>query len=290
MHFSGNISIANTNSQANWSNWDGKDWGTPSAYPIDRGIASDWYPLSKPAIFGLAINVTLEKAEIEGKKDTAVNATVTVKKGTTPMPGINVTLTASPCENIQITPANATTDANGSANFTIMLIANFTNDSVISFLAKATIEGVEYTAGDAKLVINGVTPVYEVAITLEKTEIEGRKGNTVNATISVKAGGLGVPNLTVSVSFDKSGLSANTVTTDENGTAIVTLTITEDFTAETNVKVIPRVGERAYQEQAVNLTVKPKAAPTTPDFEFLAVIAAIALVAGISAYTRRKEH
>ncbi|MEM4160522.1 MAG: NosD domain-containing protein, partial [Thermoplasmata archaeon] len=29
-----------------WSNWDGKDWGTPSAYPIAGGVgASDWYPL-----------------------------------------------------------------------------------------------------------------------------------------------------------------------------------------------------------------------------------------------------
>ena len=31
-----------------WSNWDGNDWGTASAYPIDGGKASDWYPLGSP--------------------------------------------------------------------------------------------------------------------------------------------------------------------------------------------------------------------------------------------------
>lgn len=32
-----------------WSNWDGLDWGTPQAYPIDGDAgASDWYPLRSP--------------------------------------------------------------------------------------------------------------------------------------------------------------------------------------------------------------------------------------------------
>jgi hypothetical protein len=31
-----------------WSNWDGSGWGTASAYPIDGGKASDWYPLGNP--------------------------------------------------------------------------------------------------------------------------------------------------------------------------------------------------------------------------------------------------
>ncbi|MEM3341828.1 MAG: PKD domain-containing protein [Thermoplasmata archaeon] len=32
-----------------WDNWDGQDWGTASAYPLDGGKgASDWYPLYSP--------------------------------------------------------------------------------------------------------------------------------------------------------------------------------------------------------------------------------------------------
>ncbi|MEM3341414.1 MAG: NosD domain-containing protein [Thermoplasmata archaeon] len=36
-----------------WNDWDGQDWGTASAYPIDGGKGSDrnpadWYPLDKP--------------------------------------------------------------------------------------------------------------------------------------------------------------------------------------------------------------------------------------------------
>ncbi|MGC8913366.1 MAG: hypothetical protein ACP5LE_05470, partial [Thermoplasmata archaeon] len=33
-----------------WSNWDGKDWGTANAYPIDGGKASDNYPLQNPVV------------------------------------------------------------------------------------------------------------------------------------------------------------------------------------------------------------------------------------------------
>ncbi|MGC9061136.1 MAG: fibronectin type III domain-containing protein, partial [Thermoplasmata archaeon] len=46
----GNFWYDNTAQEGNrWSNWDGKDWGTANAYPIDGGAgASDWYPLSIP--------------------------------------------------------------------------------------------------------------------------------------------------------------------------------------------------------------------------------------------------
>ncbi|MEM3341144.1 MAG: NosD domain-containing protein [Thermoplasmata archaeon] len=34
-----------------WDNWDGLDWGTASAYPIDGSTgASDWYPLGAPVV------------------------------------------------------------------------------------------------------------------------------------------------------------------------------------------------------------------------------------------------
>ncbi|MEM3396847.1 MAG: NosD domain-containing protein [Thermoplasmata archaeon] len=39
----------NTTKEGNyWSNWDGNGWGTPDAYQIDGGKASDWYPLGNP--------------------------------------------------------------------------------------------------------------------------------------------------------------------------------------------------------------------------------------------------
>ncbi|MEM4293072.1 MAG: hypothetical protein QXJ27_02750 [Thermoplasmata archaeon] len=39
----------NTTKEGNyWSNWDGQGWGTPNAYQIDGGKASDWYPLGSP--------------------------------------------------------------------------------------------------------------------------------------------------------------------------------------------------------------------------------------------------
>jgi len=45
----GNYWYDNTAHEGNyWSNWDGSGWGTASAYPIDGGKASDWYPLGNP--------------------------------------------------------------------------------------------------------------------------------------------------------------------------------------------------------------------------------------------------
>jgi len=47
----GNTWYDNTAKEGNyWSNWDGNGSGTANAYPIDGGKASDWYPLSKPAL------------------------------------------------------------------------------------------------------------------------------------------------------------------------------------------------------------------------------------------------
>ncbi|MEM3567548.1 MAG: NosD domain-containing protein, partial [Thermoplasmata archaeon] len=40
-----------------WSNWDGADWGTQNAYPIDGGMASDWYPLPATGMH-LPIHIT----------------------------------------------------------------------------------------------------------------------------------------------------------------------------------------------------------------------------------------
>jgi len=46
----GNYWYNNTTKKGNyWSNWDGNNWGTPDAYPIDGGAgAYDMYPLSQP--------------------------------------------------------------------------------------------------------------------------------------------------------------------------------------------------------------------------------------------------
>ncbi|MEM4294027.1 MAG: NosD domain-containing protein, partial [Thermoplasmata archaeon] len=45
----GNYWHNNTLQEGNyWSNWDGQDWGKPEAYPIDGGMASDWYPIGSP--------------------------------------------------------------------------------------------------------------------------------------------------------------------------------------------------------------------------------------------------
>jgi parallel beta-helix repeat protein len=45
----GNIWYNNSAKEGNyWSNWDGNGWGTSSAYPIDGGKASDWYPWGGP--------------------------------------------------------------------------------------------------------------------------------------------------------------------------------------------------------------------------------------------------
>ncbi|MEM3525732.1 MAG: NosD domain-containing protein, partial [Thermoplasmata archaeon] len=54
-----------------WSNWDGNDWASANAYPIDGGAgASDWYPLSKPARAPIRINsdadFTLENGVVGG--------------------------------------------------------------------------------------------------------------------------------------------------------------------------------------------------------------------------------
>ncbi|MEM4309069.1 MAG: ABC transporter substrate-binding protein [Thermoplasmata archaeon] len=236
-----------------------------------------------------AITVTLEANQIDGKKDAAVNATVKVLNGTTAMSGISVTLTATPSTNIQISPATATTDSNGEAKFTITLGADFQTDTPVTLEPKATIDAVEYTGAAATLTIKGVAAAYEVTMSLNPTEIEGKKDNTVKATIYVKTGGAGVSGVQVTVTFDKPGLSANTATTDQDGKAEVTITLTEDFTSETTVKITPKVAGVDYPNSAVNLKVTPKAT-TTPGFEIVGVIAAIALVAGILVYTRRKEH
>lgn len=47
----GNVWYDNSTQEGNyWSNWDGQDWGTPQAYPIDGNQASDIYPLDSPTI------------------------------------------------------------------------------------------------------------------------------------------------------------------------------------------------------------------------------------------------
>jgi len=124
------------------------------------------------------------------------------------------------------------------------------------------------------------------ALILEKTEIEGSKDNAVKATIIVKSGGAGVPRLTVTVTFDNSGLNATQATTDQNGTAIVTITLTQDFEQSTIVKVTPIVGGREYPNAAQNLRVKGRA--ETPGFEFLVLLGAIG-IASLFASTRRKK-
>jgi ABC-type transport system substrate-binding protein len=237
-----------------------------------------------------AITVTLDRTSVDGNKDTIVNATVTVKNGTTPMSGVNVTLSATPSTNIEITPATATTDANGTAVFSVKLTDNFQADTSVSIEPKATIDGVDYTGAATTLSIKGIAAAYTVTLTLEKTQIDGAKDTVVKATIIVKSGATPVPNLTVTVTFDNSGLSATTATTDADGKAEVTITLTQDFTTDTTVKVTPKVAGQEYANSAVNLTVKAKATTTTPGFELLGVIAAIALVAGILVYTRRKDH
>ncbi|MCX8173453.1 MAG: right-handed parallel beta-helix repeat-containing protein [Thermoplasmata archaeon] len=49
-----------------WGNWDGMNWGTSSAYPLDGLSASDWYPLSRPALGPLQIVGDEQFAEIGG--------------------------------------------------------------------------------------------------------------------------------------------------------------------------------------------------------------------------------
>ncbi|MGC8912762.1 MAG: ABC transporter substrate-binding protein [Thermoplasmata archaeon] len=237
------------------------------------------------------ITVVLAPSTVDGYKNTVVNATVTVMNGTTPMDNVTVTLTASPNTNIQVSPATAQTGADGKAAFTITLTEDFTTDTSIAVTPKATINGTEYTGAGTTLTVKGISAAYTVTMTLEKTEIEGKKDNTLKATITVKQGDVGVANLSVTVVFDQPGLSATTATTDADGKAVVTITITQDFTTETTVKVTPKVAGTDYAGSAQNLKVTPKPAQSpTPGFEIVGAIAAIALVAGILVYARRKEH
>ncbi|MEM3444673.1 MAG: ABC transporter substrate-binding protein [Thermoplasmata archaeon] len=242
--------------------------------------------------YAYRISVTLEPSQVDGYKDTTVNATVKVLNGTTPMEGINVTLSANPATNIEISPSSAVTDANGTAKFTVKLTADFQQTTSITFTPKATIEGTEYTGITATLTVNAIQqPTYTVTMTLEPQEIEGKKDNTVKAKITVKQGDAGVANVSVTVKLEPSeGLSATTVQTDANGNAEVTITITQDFSQDKTVKVTPKVGGVDYTASAKDLKVKAKAAEPTPGFEVLGAIAAIAAVAGILVYTRRKEH
>jgi hypothetical protein len=235
-----------------------------------------------------AITVTLDRTSVDGYKDTVVNATVSVLNGTTPMSGVSVALRATPGTGIEIAPGNATTDANGTAVFTIKLIADFTANATLSIEPEATIDGMEYTGVATTLNIMRIPLAYNVTMRLESTQIDGVRGNTVKATITVKLGDTPVPNLSVTVTFDRSGLSAINATTDANGTAVVTITVMENFTADTVVKVTPLVAGKAYPGSAVNLTVREKA--TTPGFEVIAVVSAIALGAGIVVYSRRRVH
>jgi len=235
-----------------------------------------------------AITVALDRTSVDGYKDTVVNATVSVMNDTTPMYGANVSLHATPDTGIEIAPGNATTDANGTAVFTIKLTTDFTANTTLSIVAETTIDGVEYTSVATTLSIMGIPLAYNVTMTLESTQIDGVKGNTVKATIIVRSGDTPVPNLSVTVTFDRSGLRATNATTDANGTAVVAITVIENFTTDTVIKVTPVVAGKAYPGSAVNLTVREKA--TTPGFEVIAVVSAIALGAGGIAYSRRRVH
>jgi len=59
-----NWNLSNPQEGNYWDNWDGQDWGTASAYPIDGGAgAADWYPIPEykdfllPAVFVAAIGM-----------------------------------------------------------------------------------------------------------------------------------------------------------------------------------------------------------------------------------------
>jgi len=161
----------------------------------------------------------------------------------------------------------------------------------------------DYLAGfyriDDKYPLSAPVGNLSVSMTIEegRMQIVGEKGSTLIVSISVYYGEsdfgrvIRIPNVVTTLKFDKGGLRATAIKTDQDGKANVVIIITEDFTSDTQVKVIPVVAGIEYSKEGINLTVKAKAtsSPPTPGFEFTALLGVIA-IASLLAYARRREH
>ncbi|MEM3445728.1 MAG: hypothetical protein QW115_07150, partial [Thermoplasmata archaeon] len=228
------------------------------------------------------ITLTLEPAEVAGNEGNSVNATVRVLRGTAPVSGANVSLAVAPNASIEISPGMGQTDENGTAGFRIRLTANFTEDTEVLVKSHAVIRGIEYNGSSAVLKIRGVSSGYdggyEITLTLEPAEIVGKKGREVKAVITVRRNGTGVPALNVTVAFERAGLSATEGVTDQNGTAVVKITVVEEFREAAVIKVIPVVNGKSYPENGTALKIEPVPVQT-PGFEVWMQVIAIALLA-----------
>ncbi|MGC8913589.1 MAG: ABC transporter substrate-binding protein [Thermoplasmata archaeon] len=222
------------------------------------------------------VSINLSRNEIEGVTGERVTAGVHVEKDGNPVQNADVALVLSSKTNLTVNPQTATTDSSGNAKFEITVTANFTKETNLSVNAKVIINTSTYTGTAVNLRIYpaGTVIEYEITLILSNTEITGKQGESLLITGTVKKSGAGVEGVNFTVLLVGSSdvyIAPQVYTTDSNGNAYFTLTITRNIESEVVIKLTGKaaIGGKDYLSEPVSVKVKPYVQQKTPGFEFL---------------------
>ncbi|MCX8173421.1 MAG: ABC transporter substrate-binding protein [Thermoplasmata archaeon] len=262
-------------------------WGRENGCTVSVNIAKATIPV---------VALSLSETEMEGVQGNSVIASVHVSKGGLPLSGVNVSLTLSSKANLEIAPASVPTDASGNAEFEISVIANFTKEANITVSAKAIVGGNQYSSNPAYLQIYpaGTALEYTVTLGISDNEVTGKQGTSVMLTGNLKRSGLPVSGVNFTVDIAGSGdilIEPQTYTTDANGNAYFTLTVTRNLDKDADVVLRGKVSisGKDYYSQPVTLKIKAYVQQKTPGFDLPIVLLVLAVLVG-SSIMRKKDY
>ncbi|MEM3397059.1 MAG: ABC transporter substrate-binding protein [Thermoplasmata archaeon] len=262
-------------------------WGRETGCTVSVSIAKASIPV---------VSLSISETEIEGVAGNSVPVSVHVAKEGLPVSNVNVTLSLSSKTNLDVVPVSAVTDASGNAEFEITVTANFTKDANITVIAKAIVGLSQYSSSPAYLQIYpaGTSAEYTVTLGISDSELVGKQGAAALLTGNLKKSG--VPVSGVNFTIEVTGTSdiyiePDIYTTDANGNAYFTLTVTKNI--DKDVEVILKgkvtVNGKDYFSQPVTLKIKAYEEKKTPGFDFTIAVLALVLIGGFT-FMRKKDY
>jgi len=230
------------------------------------------------------VKIEISSNEIEGVAGNSVSATVHVEKDNMPVASADAVLVLGSKTNLAVTPENAKTDANGNATFEIELLANFTKMVNISVSARVTVNSTTYTSNTVYLTIYpaGASVDYVVTLSSSVFEISGKQGSALLLTGNVKKNDVGISGLNYTILVSGTSdllIEPQTCTTDANGNAYFTLTITRNIETQIEIKLTGKVtvGGKDYLSTPVTIKITPYLTSKTPDFDLSVLFFALLL-------------
>ncbi len=172
---------------------------------------------------GTTMTLSLSPTSITADGTSTTTATATVDDSTgAPVTGDTVTIASSdPGE--KVTPAPATDNGNGTYTATITSSTTVGTPTITATDSTSLVSGSDLTASTT--LTQTVDPPASVAVTLSPTSIVANGTSTTTATATVKdAGGLLLPNETVTFKSSDSGDKVSTTTNAGSGTYTATIT------------------------------------------------------------------